>query len=77
VPVSSPASERATRREVARLIAARRARLGWSQSELAKRADVDRSTVARWEHGMTMPYTTLVHLARALQCSPRQLLPRK
>jgi transcriptional regulator with XRE-family HTH domain len=54
--------------------ALRRKAVGLSQEQLAERLGVDRSTVARWESGETLPQPWLrPRIARALQVSADQL----
>jgi DNA-binding XRE family transcriptional regulator len=60
---------------VGKRIATRRHEQGWSQSELASKSGVDRSTIARSETGEQMPsYGTLVALSTAFGCSIAELL---
>ena len=48
--------------------------VGLSQEQLAERLRIDRSTVARWEAGETVPQPWIrTQLARALQLSLDQL----
>ncbi len=55
-------------------IVRRRAALGWSQSELARRAGVPRTTVSAIEGGRLTPsVNTALALARALECSVEEL----
>ncbi|WP_409565610.1 helix-turn-helix transcriptional regulator [Methylobacterium sp. E-045] len=50
-----------------RLLKAGRAALGWSQSELADQAGVQRLVVARYENGTQTPHpTTMIKLVKAL-----------
>ena len=52
----------------------RRKAVGLSQEQLAERLAVDRSTVARWESGETLPQPWLrPKIARVLQVSAEQL----
>lgn len=53
VPVGTPASQ--TRGAWAAYVAAVRARVGMSKSELARRLGVDRGTVHRWEQNTSRP----------------------
>lgn len=54
--------------------AVRRKAVGFSQEQLAERLRIDRSTVARWEAGETVPQPWIrPQLARALQLSLDQL----
>ena len=54
----------------------RRAR-GISQEDLALSADVDRTFVSQMERGIRQPtITTLVKLAKALDCQPSGLISR-
>ena len=57
-------------------ISQRRRKLGLSQSELARRAGLDRVHVARLEAGRSANPTvdTLYRLALALDCRPSDLL---
>ncbi|MCY9786190.1 helix-turn-helix domain-containing protein [Nocardiopsis sp. EMB25] len=53
--------------ELAETVRLRREELGWSQSELGRRAGMPQSSVARFEHGGTQPtLPTLERLADAL-----------
>lgn len=46
-----------------------RARLGWTQAELAERVDVSRKTINTVENGVFVPSTTLaLKLAAAMEC---------
>jgi putative molybdopterin biosynthesis protein len=55
-------------------VARRRAALGWSQSELARRAGVPRTTVSAIEGERLMPsVAAALALARALECSVEEL----
>lgn len=50
---------------------------GWSQEELAERADLNRSYVGEIERGLAMPsLVTLSKLALGLELSPSSLLAR-
>jgi transcriptional regulator with XRE-family HTH domain len=50
---------------------------GISQEDLALSADVDRTFVSQMERGIRQPtITTLVKLARALDCQPSTLVVR-
>lgn len=42
-------------REIGRRVVRLRMERGWSQAELARRLDVDRSRLSRWERGTHMP----------------------
>ena len=54
-------------------IARRRRRMGWSQTELARRLSVSPTTVNSWEHG-TLPRPGLLRrLAYALEVDPGTL----
>jgi transcriptional regulator with XRE-family HTH domain len=51
-------------------------RKGWTQSELARRADMPRDSVSTYIRGRTMPTPTNVQkLAAALGVAPEQILP--
>jgi transcriptional regulator with XRE-family HTH domain len=52
---------------------------GWSQAELARRADVAQSMISRLEAGrlQSVHLPTLEKLARALGCSPGYLITEK
>ncbi|MEV2274661.1 helix-turn-helix transcriptional regulator [Nocardiopsis sp. NPDC049922] len=53
--------------ELAEAVRLRREELGWSQSELGRRAGMPQSSIARFEHGGTQPtLPTLERLADAL-----------
>lgn len=55
-------------------VARRRVRRGWSQAELARRADIPRTTVSAIEgKRLTPSVTTALALARALECSVEEL----
>jgi len=46
-----------------------------TQSELAKELGVDRSTVAKWEAGISLPRgKTLIALAKVLGCTVDELI---
>lgn len=51
-----------------------RENLGWSQEELAKRANVPRSTVSRTEKGNNVSIATLTKLASAMGKTVRVLI---
>ena len=56
---------------VAERIKQRRKELGLSQEDLAKKLEVERSTVSKWESGKTnLKQSMVVKLANALDCSP-------
>lgn len=56
-----------TRRRIADQIFRERARLGWTQMELARRLRVRRNTVASWENGVHGPsIEAMADLAAAL-----------
>jgi transcriptional regulator with XRE-family HTH domain len=56
-------------------IRASRERLGYSQEELASRADIHITQIGGIERGVRNPsYATLVRLSRALQMAPGALL---
>lgn len=49
----------------------------WTQEELAKRLDVDRSAVAKWESGKSQPQAAhLVTLAEIFRCTVDEILGR-
>jgi transcriptional regulator with XRE-family HTH domain len=50
-----------------------RTRLALSQDDLATKAGVTRSTVARGEHGLSIRPSSVRKLARALRVSPEAL----
>jgi transcriptional regulator with XRE-family HTH domain len=54
-------------------VARRRNERGWSQQELARRADVNKETVNRLENGHGFTDKTLVAVARALHTTPARL----
>lgn len=54
---------------------AERLRRGWSQTQLAARADMSSSDVSRFETGRAIPYPVQARrLARALGITPDELL---
>lgn len=56
-------------------IASERKRLGITQQELADRIQVSKSTVARWEQGIVLPYgSELVKMHGLFKCSTDYLL---
>jgi transcriptional regulator with XRE-family HTH domain len=58
-----------------RRIAERRAKLGWTQQELAERLAVSRTAVSHLEAGMTVPgERTLVLLAGVFKTEPHELV---
>ena len=58
-------------------IKAYRKQCGMSQAELAKRVGVERSAVAKWESGKSLPQAAhLVKLAEIFGCSVDELLGR-
>ena len=58
-------------------IAARRQAQGWTQAELAERADVQVQALQRTERGEAYPRpATLVRVAQALAVEPGDLFPR-
>ena len=58
-------------------IKAYRKQYGMSQAELAKRVGVERSAVAKWESGKSLPQAAhLVKLAEIFGCSVDELLGR-
>ena len=52
---------------------------GWSQAELARRADVRAATLSNIETGQTkgIDFETLEKLAKALGCDPGYLIVKK
>lgn len=53
--------------EIGRTVYQRRTELGWSQAELARRADMTQPAIARLETSLTLPSTrTLLRVATAL-----------
>jgi putative transcriptional regulator len=57
-----------------RPVARRRAACGWSQAELARRADIARASVSAIERGRLSPsVATALALARAFKCSVEEL----
>jgi DNA-binding XRE family transcriptional regulator len=53
--------------EIGRTVYLRRTELGWSQTELARRAGMTQSAIARLETSLTLPSTrTLLRVATAL-----------
>jgi len=57
-----------------RIAALRRQRLDISQGALAKRLDIDKTTVHRWERGATPHGESLQRLAQALGCSAEYIM---
>lgn len=56
------------------LVVAHRRRLGWTQRQLAEKADLSDDMVARLEIGRTgVSFTTIEKLAAALQVDPAEL----
>lgn len=56
---------------VAERIKQRRKELGLSQDDLAKKLEIERSTVSKWESGKTnLKQSMVVKLANVLDCSP-------
>ena len=54
-----------------------RKRQKWTQEELTKRIGVERSAVAKWESGKSLPQAAhLVKLAEIFGCSVDELLGR-
>ncbi|MEG1989986.1 MAG: helix-turn-helix transcriptional regulator [Clostridia bacterium] len=52
-----------------------RERLGISQSQVAKKLQVSRSSVSSWEMGLTMPTSVyLIELAKLFRCSTDYIL---
>jgi transcriptional regulator with XRE-family HTH domain len=63
------------RRELGRRLVELRGRRKWSQRELAKRVGVDRSRLAKWERGASIPSLSMLGaLCRALGVTPNELL---
>jgi transcriptional regulator with XRE-family HTH domain len=64
--------------ELGRRLAARRAELRLSQSQVAERIGLSSiDMISRYERGATdLRLSTLIRLARALECAPYALLPR-
>ena len=55
-------------------ITERRNTMGLTQSDLAEKLGVERSTVAKWESGAAAPRAvTLLRLAKILQCPAEEL----
>ena len=55
-----------------------RAQKKWTQAELAKRLGVERSTVAKWESGVSQPQAAhLIALAEVFGCTVDELLGRE
>lgn len=50
----------------------------WTQEELAKKLDVERSAVAKWEIGKSQPQAArLIALAEIFGCTVDEILGRK
>lgn len=50
----------------------------WTQEELAKKLDVERSAVAKWESGKSQPQAArLIALAEIFGCTVDEILGRK
>lgn len=61
--------------ELGRLIRQAREAMGWSQDDLARALNVDRTTVGKWEFGAREPdFATLRALCRLLGLPPEQVL---
>ena len=55
-------------------IRAERSRLGMTQTQLAKRLNVDPSSVVRWENGGTITQDTLINMRDIFGCTIDWLL---
>lgn len=55
-------------------IKAERSRLGMTQTQLAKRLNVDPSSVVRWENGGTITQDTLINMRDIFGCTIDWLL---
>lgn len=65
-----------TKQEFGRLLYRRMIERGWNQSELARRADVQRYSVSAYVRGLSLPgQENLVKLANAFGVAPVDLLP--
>ncbi len=61
-------------KEIGRRIKSARDLKGWTQMDLALRANVSMSTVTRWEAGKLPPVRELVRLAAILEVEPDYLV---
>jgi transcriptional regulator with XRE-family HTH domain len=62
-------------REIGQRIVQRREELGWSQADLAKRLQVERTRVSRWETGLhSPPLEDLPALSQALRTTLDELI---
>lgn len=68
--------DKKTIKEIAENIRQARAKKGWTQLELAKKAGVDSNSLAKIERGESKPYgVTLVKIIRALGVKSTEILP--
>lgn len=64
------------RAEIGRRIQARMLAKGWTQSELARQAEIGRDNISSYVRGLTLPGPGMVErIAKALGCSPDDLAP--
>src|SRR5262245_43405476 len=69
------AGKRTLRRQLGLRIVRARKRRGWSQEMLARRMEVPRTVLGRWERGMNSPsLEALVKLAEVLEVAADELL---